>query len=166
MVAGRSPDTVRLLTTASEQPRAREVCAQASPPNARPAASLLPARPQLRKTFSKGCQVAGEGGVTPRGDPEVEPPWVDPLQRRAEISPPEQRRAGMASLNGWVGRGCSIKSSGGNLSFPPRPQLHLFSPPQGCEFSSTLEAVPPLPSSCQGGHRPQATGQVFRSLSI
>lgn len=74
----------RLLTTDSKQHRAREVCAETSPPV--PPQCPPPACP-APKAFSKGCQVGGTGT---RGHPKVEPPWVDPLQHKAEISSPEQ----------------------------------------------------------------------------
>lgn len=87
----------RLLTTDLKQSRAREVCIEASP-QCPPAASLLPAWPQLQKTFSKGCQVAG--GLTPRGDPEVEPLWTS-MQTRELLARAAQSRDCLSQWLGW-----------------------------------------------------------------
>lgn len=85
--------------------------------------------------------------------PEMEPPWVDPLQCKLVISPKQAQLVKGAVLNPQ-----------GGLKLHPRSSIPLAS--GGCKFSSTLEAAPPLPSSRRGGHRPQATSQLFCSLSI
>lgn len=135
----------RLLTTDLKQRRAREVCSEASPQCA-PAASLLPVRPQIQIPQQR---VPG-GGVTPRGDSEVEPPWVDPPQCKPEISPPEQPLPlSVAQL---------VKDAALNPQWGLQASLHLFSPPRlqvlkylgDCSSSSQLTQRRSQPS----GHWP------------
>lgn len=144
-----------LLTTDWKQCRVREVCIRQTPaqPSCLSPACSAPVPINLQQNVPDGW------GGTPEVGPEVEHCGL--IHFSAKQRSPHQGKVCLTQLT-QLAKGAALNPQGGNFCFP---RFHLISPPR-LQILKYLRDRSSLPSSCRAGHRPQAIGQVFWSLSI